>query len=86
VSDLPKLLYNLDEVAAILDCKKTTVYHLLTDKKIIAKKLGKRTLVPADSLHAFIADLPDADIQLAPPIGNRFEKRQRERLDEVSAK
>jgi excisionase family DNA binding protein len=86
VSDLPKLLYNLDEVAAILDCKKTTVYHLLTDKKIIAKKLGKRTLVPAESLHAFIADLPVADIQLAPPIGNRFEKSKREVLEDVAAK
>jgi len=86
--DLPKLLYSLEEVAIILDCKKTKIYHLLSDKNIIAKKFGKRTLVTAESLHAFIEGLPEAEIQLAPMNSNRFEKpkRYREVLDDFSAK
>jgi excisionase family DNA binding protein len=85
--DLPKPLYTLDEVASILDCKRTRLYELLTDKQIKAKKFGKRTLVTAESLHDFIANLPDAEIHMQPPDPARFDKgRTRETLHDLPAK
>jgi excisionase family DNA binding protein len=42
---------------------RTTLYELIGAGKIEARKAGGRTLIPADSLRAYIASLPPADIR-----------------------
>ena len=39
---------------------KTTLYELIASKKVVAVKLGARTLVLADSVERHIATLPPA--------------------------
>jgi excisionase family DNA binding protein len=42
---------------------RTTLYELIAAKKIDARKAGNRTLIPAESLRAYIAGLPKANIR-----------------------
>jgi excisionase family DNA binding protein len=42
---------------------RTTLYEAIGAGKIEARKAGGRTLIPTDSLRAFIASLPAADIR-----------------------
>lgn len=42
---------------------RTSLYELIGAGKIEARKAGNRTLIPADSLRAYIASLPPADIR-----------------------
>ncbi len=47
--------------------KRTTLYALIGTGKIEARKAGNRTLIPADSLRTYIANLPPADIRTGQP-------------------
>lgn len=62
----PPFAYSLSDAAQALGIKKTTLYHLLSEGALDARKIGGRTVVTAQSLHAFVAGLPRADINLAP--------------------
>jgi excisionase family DNA binding protein len=42
---------------------RTSLYELIGAGKIDACKAGNRTLIPADSLRAYLASLPPADIR-----------------------
>jgi excisionase family DNA binding protein len=42
---------------------RTSLYELIGAGKIEARKAGNRTLIPAESLRAYIASLPPADIR-----------------------
>jgi excisionase family DNA binding protein len=42
---------------------RTTLYELIGAGKIEARKAGNRTLIPAESLRAFLNSLPAADIR-----------------------
>jgi len=43
---------------------RTTIYELIGAKKLDARKVGNRTLITADSLRTYIANLPAADIRM----------------------
>lgn len=46
------------EAMALASIGRTKLYTLLQTEQIAAVKLGRRTLVRADSLRAFMAELP----------------------------
>eukprot|EP01037_Dinobryon_pediforme_P005931 gene5931-6001_t len=51
--------------ARVIGAGLTTLYALIGAGKIVAKKSNGRTLIPAESLRAYLANLPDADIGTA---------------------
>ncbi len=57
----PKLL-SVTATGQIGGWKRTTTYKLINEGKLVAKKLGAKTLITAESLEAFIASLPNKDV------------------------
>lgn len=55
---IEKLTYSLKEASAALGVGKTTLYKALADGALTAVKLGNRTLIPAESLRAWMASWP----------------------------
>lgn len=55
---LNKPLYSVSEAAQLIGIGKTRFYQELAEGKIAAKKLGRRTLVPAEAIQNYIASLP----------------------------
>jgi hypothetical protein len=52
----PKLAYSINEAIAATSIKRTKLYELLADPDcpLRAVRIGGRTLIPAESLHALI--------------------------------
>jgi excisionase family DNA binding protein len=57
------IAHTIADAAKISGIGRTTLYELIAAKKIDARKAGNRTLIPAESLRAYIAGLPKADIR-----------------------
>ncbi|WP_428489546.1 helix-turn-helix domain-containing protein [Rhodopila sp.] len=57
------LAYTITDCIRISGLGRTTLYEAIGAGKIEARKAGGRTLIMADSLRAFIAGLPAADIR-----------------------
>ena len=55
-----KLAFTINETANAIGVGRTKVYNLISEGKIPTIKIGKRTLVPADGLRAFMASLQEA--------------------------
>lgn len=51
---LEPLAYSIDQVTRIAPIGKTKLYQLIAEGKLEARKIGKRTLIPAASLRALI--------------------------------
>jgi excisionase family DNA binding protein len=69
-SDLPReidpsnqLAYGVRTLARLLDVGHDSIYAALRDGRLRAKRYGKRTLIPADSVKHFLDNLPDANFQ-----------------------
>ena len=60
-------LYSIAEVKARLGIGNTTVYQEISAGRLVALKLGARTLVTAESLRRYIEALPFADIAMKLP-------------------
>lgn len=62
-NDLPagKLAYSPSEAAAAAGVSVRSIFKQIEAKRLDARKLGARTLIPADSLKALIASLPARD-------------------------
>lgn len=56
------LLVTVKETERLLSCCHVTVYNLIGRKEITAIKLGRRTLITMESIHALLAALPAAAI------------------------
>lgn len=54
-NDYPKLAYSIKEACQASSLGRTTIYSHIASKRLKAVRLGGRTLIPADSLHALIA-------------------------------
>jgi excisionase family DNA binding protein len=61
------IAYTIDGASKASGLGRTTLYELVGAGKIEARKAGTRTLIPADSLRAYIASLPPADIRTGQP-------------------
>lgn len=57
------IAYGITDACKILGIGRTNLYRLIGENKIEARQCGGRTLIPADSLRAFIANLPPAPIR-----------------------
>ena len=55
--DPPKLAYSIKEAVAASSLSRTKIYSMLADPAcpLRAVRIGGRTVIPADSLHALIA-------------------------------
>ncbi len=57
------LAYRIPDACRVLGLGRTRLYALIAEGKIEARRCGGRTLIPADSLRAFLAGLPAAAIR-----------------------
>jgi excisionase family DNA binding protein len=53
-----KLVYRTEEARSKLGIGKTTFWKLVKAGQLEIRKLGGTTVVPAESLHSFVAGLP----------------------------
>lgn len=53
-----KLAYSIKEAAAVVGVGRTTLWKAITEERLLAVKLGTRTLIPSDALRAWISSLP----------------------------
>lgn len=56
------LAYGIPDACTALGIGRTRLYALIAEGRIEARACGGRTLIPADSLRAFLASLPPAPI------------------------
>lgn len=54
-SELPKLAYSIPEAVRATSISKTTLYAHVASGRLKAVRIGGRTVIPADSLRAFVA-------------------------------
>ena len=52
-----KLAYTVPEALYATGLGRSTIYLLISEKKLRTIKVGARTLIPADSLRGFLASL-----------------------------
>ena len=57
------LAHTIAEASKISGLGRTLIYQLIGSGKLEARKCGAKTLIPADSLRAYLASLPRADIR-----------------------
>ncbi|MDC8753321.1 excisionase family DNA-binding protein [Erythrobacter sp. sf7] len=53
-NDPPKLAYSIREAVAATSLSKTTLYAKIAANELRAVRVGGRTVIPAESLHALI--------------------------------
>jgi predicted DNA-binding transcriptional regulator AlpA len=53
-----RALYPIKEVEVVLSLSHATVYRLINNGKLDARKIGARSFVTSESLVAFLASLP----------------------------
>jgi excisionase family DNA binding protein len=53
--DPPKIAYSIKEAVAASSLGRTTIYAHIAARRLKAVRIGGRTVIPADSLHALIA-------------------------------
>ena len=54
------LAYSVADACRVSTLGRTRIYQLISEGRLRVRKIGKRTLIPADSLHALISGLPEA--------------------------
>ncbi|WP_428681101.1 helix-turn-helix domain-containing protein [Sphingopyxis sp.] len=52
---LEPLAYSINEASRVSSLGRTRLYQLIGEGRLEARKIGKRTLIPAASLRALIA-------------------------------
>ncbi len=52
--ELPKLAYSIREAVTATSLSKTTLYAKIAANELRAVRVGGRTVIPAESLHALI--------------------------------
>ncbi len=58
------LLHTIDDAGRIINHGRTATYQAISDGKIKAVKAGRRTLITDESLRAYVASLPPAEINM----------------------
>ncbi len=56
------LTYRIDDARRVLGLGTTKIYELIGQKVLDARKVGTRTLITGESLRAYVASLPKANI------------------------
>lgn len=50
-----KLAYSIREACQATSLGRTRLYELIRENRLVARRIGGRTVIPAESLHALIA-------------------------------
>jgi excisionase family DNA binding protein len=50
----PKLAYSIKEACQVSSLGRTTIYNHIAENRLRAVRVGGRTLIPAESLHALV--------------------------------
>ena len=53
------LLLTISQVASLLNLGRTTTYELIMSNRIKSVKLGRRRLIPRESVDKYVAELSD---------------------------
>jgi hypothetical protein len=53
-----KLAYSPEEAARATELGRTSIFEAMRAGRIERRKIGARTIIPAESLRAFLASLP----------------------------
>jgi excisionase family DNA binding protein len=53
--DTPKIAYSIREACRASSLGRTTLYSHIAAGRLLARRIGGRTVIPADSLRALIA-------------------------------
>ena len=56
--DRRKLAYSVDELAVLAGCGRDKLYQAIRDGQLVARKLGRRTLITSDAAQSFLKGLP----------------------------
>lgn len=51
----PKIAYSIKEACQASSLGRTTLYSHIAAGRLLARRIGGRTIIPADSLHALLA-------------------------------
>ncbi|WP_407668196.1 helix-turn-helix domain-containing protein [Novosphingobium rosa] len=54
-TDLPKIAYSIKEACQVSSLGRTTLYSHIAAGRLRAVRIGGRTVIPAEALHALIA-------------------------------
>ncbi|MEO6093040.1 MAG: helix-turn-helix domain-containing protein [Novosphingobium sp.] len=54
-ADPGKLAYSIKEACRASSLGRTTLYSHIASGRLLSKRIGGRTIIPAESLHALIA-------------------------------
>lgn len=57
------LAYPLPDLRRVAGIGRTKAYELIAQGKIEARQCGGRTLIPAESLRSYLANLPPAPVR-----------------------
>lgn len=60
------LAYSISDACRATGLGRTSIYGLISEGRIEARRCGGRTLIPAESLRAFLASLPPVPIATKP--------------------
>ena len=56
--EIEKLAFSVDEAAFRANIGRDDIYQAIREKRLDARKAGRRTLIPADALRRFVENLP----------------------------
>jgi excisionase family DNA binding protein len=54
-NETPKLAFTIAEACHAVGIGRSKLYELIAEGRVEARKIGSRTIIPADSLHGLIA-------------------------------
>jgi len=54
-SPLPRLVYTIQEACRVSTLGRATIYNHINEGRLRVVRVGGRTLIPAESLHALLA-------------------------------
>jgi excisionase family DNA binding protein len=60
ITDTGRRAHSIAETCALTGLGRDTVYTAIRDGHLVARKLGRRTLITDDDLRQFLAELPRA--------------------------
>ena len=58
---MKKLAYSVPEAAQMIGLGRTKMFELIATGEVASIKVGRRTLVPIESLRNFVENLPSVD-------------------------
>ncbi|ADJ23543.1 DNA binding domain protein, excisionase family [Hyphomicrobium denitrificans ATCC 51888] len=57
-SPVRRAAFTIDETVVMTGVGRDLIYEAIKSGRLVARKLGRRTIIPADALEKFIAHLP----------------------------